>query len=445
MHKLFLLKVLFCFLILLIIAYSSNPQMVLADGMLIDPDPYSDRWDYYDETSQLAFINYEDGFEKMIISIEFNQSDKNLYWVFPVPANPEKVSINILNTLPNFKGEDIKLRAQKELDDTKDFLRLTQIYPYLFNAFFGINTLDVGLDTKAPSFGATGRVDFSGGQKDVIVYEHLEKEGITTEIITAVTPLGLSNYFKDKGFKLDGKSIRALNHYIGRNFTFVVSWITNSSKATQTPRKVNQASQRGIFVSFPTDKIYYPLIPTSVYESKIIPTSIRVIGHVSPIIFDDIKGSTEIKYYIDNNFSYNPELEQFYKYDKSTLTYTLINLNSPSKMFTDDLWINKATSLKTYIPLFISLHPYLTTILLLIICSFIAGIITAWSISKENRNFPSFIKFGLIGLSNCLTLIALTITVFIKLNSKRILFIFLFSINFLITSWLVIKLIESSL
>lgn len=44
------------------------PESVLADGMIIKPDPYSDRWDYLRENNQQTFINYENGLEKMILS-----------------------------------------------------------------------------------------------------------------------------------------------------------------------------------------------------------------------------------------------------------------------------------------------------------------------------------------------------------------------------------------
>src|SRR3990167_2104074 len=79
----------FLFIILSLAAFltvfSFNPKSVLADGMIIKPDPYSDRWDYSSENSQQAFINYENGLQKMIISVGFEEENSNgVVWLFPV-------------------------------------------------------------------------------------------------------------------------------------------------------------------------------------------------------------------------------------------------------------------------------------------------------------------------------------------------------------------------
>lgn len=48
-------------LITFLAVFSFTSKLVLADGMIIKPDPYSDRWDYSNETNQQAFINYDNG------------------------------------------------------------------------------------------------------------------------------------------------------------------------------------------------------------------------------------------------------------------------------------------------------------------------------------------------------------------------------------------------
>ena len=62
------------------------PLNVLADGMMINPDLYSDRWDYGDQTNQQTFINYEDGLEEMILSIGIEKANKGAVWLFPCPS-----------------------------------------------------------------------------------------------------------------------------------------------------------------------------------------------------------------------------------------------------------------------------------------------------------------------------------------------------------------------
>ncbi len=94
-------------------------------------------------------------------------------------------------------------------------------------------------------------------EQDVVVYEHLEKEGITSEIITAKTAVGLYDYLKNKKLKIGSGSIPVLDNYIGKEYSFVASWISSPEKAIST-------QNRGVFVTFPKKDIYYPMLPTSV-------------------------------------------------------------------------------------------------------------------------------------------------------------------------------------
>lgn len=69
-----------------------------------------------------------------------------------------------------------------------------------------------------------------GIESDVIVYEHLDKEGISSEIITAKTTNGLYDYLKSKGLKIESGSIPVLDNYIGKDYFFVVSWMNSPEK-----------------------------------------------------------------------------------------------------------------------------------------------------------------------------------------------------------------------
>ena len=80
--------------------FSFAPKFVLADGMMIRPDPHADRWDYSGESNQQAFINYDKGLQKMIISVGLEgKHSKGLVWLFPVPADPNKVAIDVVKSL----------------------------------------------------------------------------------------------------------------------------------------------------------------------------------------------------------------------------------------------------------------------------------------------------------------------------------------------------------
>ena len=395
-------------LVVFLAVFSFLPKSVFADGMMIRPDPYSGRWDYSNESNQQAFINYDNGLQKMIISVGFEGKESNgVVWLFPIPANPNKVVIDIIKSLPQLSGEEISKKAKSNLDDTKDFLQVTQVYTIPFvmmsKSFSGVATQ--GLEN---TFGTKdlGR----GVEQDVIVFEHLEKEGITSEIITAKTASGLYDYLMGKGLKIESGSIPVLDNYIGKEYSFVASWIS-SPKNVVSP-------QVGVFATFPTKDIYFPLLPTSVYGSKTVPATIRIIGHVSPKVFQDIKSYTKTEYYIESHTkakyyiadydSFADDLKNFYSGQNQDIKYTKIEINAPSKFLTDDLWINNQAPVKTYYSTFIAKNPVISATILLMLSSIIAGILAGLFIFRELRK--NIVKLGLIGLSNCLSIFGLLIT-----------------------------------
>lgn len=425
-------------LIVFLAIFSFTSKSALADGMMIKSDPYLDRWDYSSESNQQAFINYDNGLQKMIISVGIeNENSDGIVWLFPVPSEPNKVAIDVVKSLPQLSGEEISEKAKSNLNNTIKFLQMTQIYPIPF--IFLSQPLGVSEPVEINILGMSEDISKSV-ESDVVVYEHLEKEGITSEIITAKTATGLYDYLNNKGLKIESGSIPVLDDYIGKEYSFVASWINSSENIVST--------QRGVFVTFPTKNIYFPMLPTSVYGSKTIPITIRLIGHVSPKIFQNIKSYTKTEYYI-GSISFNNDLKNFYSGPNQNIKYTKIEINAPSKFLTDDLWISNSAPLKTYYSTFFAKHSVISTILLLIISSSITGILVGWIFFKALRK--NIFKLGLLGLFNCLSIFGLLIaTVFVRTKEKdegirSVLteeFVFLFSISFLIVSWLLVNLVK---
>ncbi|OQA38080.1 MAG: hypothetical protein BWY51_00972 [Parcubacteria group bacterium ADurb.Bin316] len=466
-------------IIFLLAIFSFLPKSVLADGAIIEPDPYSGRWDYSDEDNQQAFINYSNGLQKMIISVGIDKENSNgAVWLFPVPAEPNKVAIDVAKSMPVLKGKDISEKAKLNLDNAKKFLQMTQLYtiPIMPNlSTLSTDTVDVG-DYDGIANSLRG-----GVEQDVVVHEHLEKEGITSEIITAKTASGLYDYLKGKGLKIEAGSIPVFDNYIGKNFSFIASWISSPEKSTFVDKIKNElnyyflyrydypeflnlisdlkqkypefnqayaydpvgylrsrqgaivmeelaqaiqndpsiiedaydryeksANQKGVFVTFPTKEIYFPLLPTSVYGSKTIPVTIRVIGHVTPKVFQDIKSYTKTEYYVDKYASFGSDFKDFYSGQGENIKYTKIEINAPSKFFTDDLWLKARAPVKTYYSTFIAKYPIVITVFLFILSSVLTGLLVGSIFFKDLRKNP--LKLGLIGLSNLLTIIGLLIT-----------------------------------
>lgn len=390
--------------ILLLITFLVFPILALANGLVFKFDPYLDDVDFMDIDHQQVFINYQNGIQRMILSIGIEEGLEDAVWIFPVPANPDRVVIDIVTELPRLEGREINNWAESELEDTQEFLLNTQIYP-----FFIAGILEPTKDPFLREITAPG-IEMEMLPPGVIVHERLVKEGITTEIITTETAQALYQYLWDKGLNIEKGAIPILDHYIGKEFTFVISWITEREQLR---------GDRGVFVTFPTEKIFYPLIPTSVYGSEVVPMTIRVIGFVSPEIFGDIKHYTEVEYLIDERFRIIPELKNFFRgKDSSTieyLKYTKIEITAPSKMLTDDLLMTDRAPLGTIYPAFVVKHPVVNTIFLLILISIITGLIAGVIIFKEVRSKRGLIKFGLLGIANCFSIIGLIFaTAFVK-------------------------------
>lgn len=405
-------KIILVLNILLLLVLIFSPTFVFADGMIIKPDPNNNRWDYSAESNQQIFINYENGLEKMIVSIGLEDKNNDALWLFPVPAAPQKVVIDVLENLPHLSGEEVAKKAKSQLDDTKKFLQMTQIYTIPFIELF--SQASVTTDTKDTlTLGTIGPDE--NIEQDVMVYEHLEKEGIASEIITAKTANGLYDYLKNQGLKIETGSIPVLDQYIGQDYSFVASWIkpvtqipVEQSNANISSKSKQPENQKGVFVTFPTEDIYVPLLPTSVYDSKTIPITMRIIGYVSPQIFQNIKSYTKTDYYFDEYANFDSNLKNFYSGTNERIKYTKIDISAPSKYLTEDLWIKNKAPVRTYYSTFVASYPVAIAIILFVLCSIISGIIVGWLVFKELRK--NIFKLTLMGLSNCLSIFGVWIT-----------------------------------
>lgn len=260
--------------------------------------------------------------------------------------------------------------------------------------------------------------------------------------------------------------ISALDAYIGKDYAFVASWIDNGDGLTgnisdtqeigagnsvdgeavmldqpladdwsmnkPTPSGYRTGSSvmpptgnnypntyspyyrrntvKGISVYFPTDNIYFPLLPTSVYGSKTVPATIKVVGLVDPRIYDGIKNFTKVSYYNTDYYSYvdvSGGKNDFF--DKADSKYTKIEISAPSKFLTEDLWIRDRAPLKALWTYWIAQGPWAVAVILLVLCSLAAVFVAGLPLFAGLRKKPW--KLALLGLANCLTIIGMMVAV----------------------------------
>lgn len=446
------------------------PQ-VLGDGIIIPPHPKPKP---LDQNSQIAVINYQDGLERLIISVNFEMNISEAVWIFPVPAKPDKTVINIVTEFPRLTGYEVTNKAKLEIDEMIRTSRFTQIYPFFIPRYMVLYRVGRALAGL-------------GGVREVTVHEHIEKEGITTELITTETGQALYDYLESKGLELEPNALPVLDDYVGKEYTFVVSWVSSMEEriyceeprpeiCIQVYEPVCGSNGRtysnwcmacrdpsvewytkgtcefrryyrrpAVFITFPTDRIYYPLLPTSVYGSKRIPIEIYVMDYVKPEMYEGIKPYTKTNYYI----GYGLEFYGGYK-EK----YTKIEINAPSKYLIDDLWFSEGAPAKVnYASMIVSIDHWITKILMILLLSALTGGLAGFIIFKEAK------KYALLGLANVFSIVGLGIAVaftktkelseslrkqiekeglvVITKDIKKLYFVILFSVLFLVIGWVV--------
>ncbi|MEA3343434.1 MAG: hypothetical protein U9Q92_04660, partial [archaeon] len=442
----------------------------------------------FDEDKQFCAINYEDGFQNMILAVDTSEKlrGEKAVWIFPVPAEPEKATINLLKGFPRLYGYDVEEEAKESISGTFMAMRCTQVYTFpLVILQFSLSKMSAG------AFGG----DISG----ITVHQRVEKMGLTTELISAVDTQSFSDYLTRKDLELpdDFKSI--LDEYIGQEYSFVITWISdfeyfrqqnpisyisdlveegkiseaksflkslsfdnyseekyiyelieetlddNSLETFDSEAREEFVSDRlriferhlgfgkgntiGVFIGFPTEKIYYPLKPTSVYGDTKIPMVIYVMGHVTPELYPEIKTmglslssetkDKQVNYFVERHYDVPDELSPFFngKTEIENLKYTKIKIDTPSKYLTRDLWIKDNAPLKLKIADFVVRYPFWYGLFFFIVCSCLASLFAGTVLFKDTN--ISKRNFALLGLFNFLTLIGFGIASYL-LRTKEI-------------------------
>lgn len=415
---------------------------VSADGMMHIND--RDMWLLQNEERQLCAINYENGVENLILSVEVSglQGEKAV-WIFPVPAKPDKTAIDIIKGFPRLRGYDLEEETHRTIAGVFNVMRLSQIYSILLYMY---------LSQRAPMYG-------KGIEEGIAIHEHIEKMGLTTELVTAEEGAAFHNYLTAKGLDLPADSISLLEEYIGEEYSFVVSWISDIEEFKQESAEYvildKIINTLGVSIAFPTDKVYFPLKPTSIYGSQEIPILIYVMGHMTPELYPEIKRESQVNYFVQSYYMVPEELSDFFngKTKIEELKYTKIKINTPSKYLTEDLWIEDAVPAYVTLSEFVKRIAWIWGILFFILSSCLASMLAGIIAFRKDK--PKKMRFALFGLWNLLTLIGFMVaSIFLKTkkltpeleqqlkslalkvwDSRKILFIFLFTVFFLMITF----------
>ncbi|MDR4499006.1 MAG: DUF2330 domain-containing protein [Candidatus Scalindua sp.] len=333
-------------------------------------------------------------------------------WIFPVPAKPDKTNINIVQNFPRLHGYDVEKRADRSISEVFKVIQASQIYTLPFIMLGGF----------------VGESDKESG---VTVHESIEKMGLKTELVSAVEGSSLTDYLEANDLTLPMASMSIIDEYIGREFSFVISWISNieTFKEQQKERFNEIGNVLAVSISFPADKIYYPLKLTSVYGNNYVSAIVYVMDYVKPELYDGIEVGSEVNYFFQKELSVPDELGDFFAgYEKEPtlyptregkkqgftvkeVKYTKIKIDTLSEFLNQDLWMERSASFRLKAVLFAIGYKLIYGIFIFSLCSCLASFLSGRIIFK-NRTI-SKLRLTLFGFWNFLTLIGFSYAAYI--------------------------------
>jgi len=333
--------------------------------------------------------------EKMIMRIATKTSEKNALWLFPVPANPSSVRLNILSQLPFVWGVSLFSIARRIVEDIRPWMFKSQIY----GSFYVWAMKEIVMTAMG------GMGNMPGLPSGVTVHEHLEKGGVVAEKITAEDAEALYEYLQSKGLRITKGMLPMLDYYVGKDYTFIACWLS------KTP--TNEYEAQGIYVSFPSSQIYYPLLPTSAYGDELIPAYIYVVGYCTPQIPPQLKSYTSVDYYKTDVFKKNSKdgspLDEFLEGSSKEEGFTLITIKSPARNFDSDLTMSPRPPFRVSLALSISRHSAFWKLFIFAICSCLASLIAGMLTLGRVKNYP--LLFFSLGLFNILSIVVVALAV----------------------------------
>jgi hypothetical protein len=230
------------------------PLATRADGCVIDR-----LGRYVPEEEQLAFIEWQDGHQRLYLATRTAPTHGASLWLVPIRADPDRVQAEPVETAPQvIYDQPLVARARNRLNDA---LVLTAL-------------LDSSLPPCAVSaFGSLGGA--APPRDDVQEYQRVEKLGMVVVVLTARSAEALNGYLAANGVDAAAAQLTALEPYLGQQgeYALVCGWLAEGS---------TKLAARAVRVDFPTPAIFYPLQPTRVYESE-VRTVIYVRGLVQPV------------------------------------------------------------------------------------------------------------------------------------------------------------------
>jgi len=382
-----------------------------ADGVIINP------WGVpFEEGAQTAVILWEKGMETLALHVSSKAPDGS-FWLVPIPNKPDMIVVSHVRSL-TFSGYDRGIEAWKAAKSRAagwyaGMGLISQLYPIISPCSWGL-LYKLWIRTPpiyVPLLGEVSSVWRS--DEGVSIHEVIESYGLTSYVVTADNADSFYQFFLRIGAKVPEEVKGVLKDYIGKGFSFVVSRVQPVT-ITRTPLPNStkseggeyleqafpiQPSGLGVVITFPTERPFYPLVPTSVYGSKVIPVRLYVKGlWEAQDLGQPLSGFIKVEHFVEAHlglYTY-PVIEPLSGTEMSE--YTLVTMDSPSKYLKSDLMLLQASAVELSVN-----FSWTIGLVLFLACSAVASAVASVLLGRRSGNDVA--KAGLIGLSNLLTLV----------------------------------------
>lgn len=397
------------------------PALAFGDGIVIKP--HKDGWRPGIENSQQAIITHAGGIQRLIVAVDIEETEaESMVWLLPVPAGPRDITVDVLVSFPRVIGTEVYGGALENLKNMRFAAAGSQLWPVAV-LLVGGEMLFSLIDSWDSRKREASRPAAAAAKGDAVtVHAHVEKEGMTIEVITAREVSAIYGYLESKGLKLGAGALPALDTYIGKDYSFIASWVTPDPSARR------EGYTRGLDLRFPTKDLFFPLLPTSGYGERVVPASIRIAGFVTPQLFPDIERHTAVGYHVAHiqEGSFEPAAMR---------RYTKIDIGAPAKAYTQDLWISSAPPQRSGLELAtqVTAHPVVTFFLLLLPVSVVASILAGSLVYRGLRTRLGAARFALMGLANGISLLGILFLLPLLPSGwkRRTAYVFSFSLLFM--------------
>lgn len=243
-----------CLLVLFLLAAAT---VVFADGMTFSGNDLS----YFipiTEENQHAIIAHKDGQEAMLLAVNiFLKDNEKAFWLFPVPAKPADIKTDVTDQFPTIRGWQPTFNARTVFD----LLLAAQVMsqPYVWP-----------LTCIMSSFGTAGT-----NLTDLSVHSVTEKFGLKIETLTAISIDSLEQHLKESGIQIDPSHLTAFSEYLTDKYSLIFVRISSKEELIRQLsdykdiHKEEEGRWPAVFVTFPSEQIFFPLKPTGSYRDEI--------------------------------------------------------------------------------------------------------------------------------------------------------------------------------